>query len=82
MNKWNALYKYHYAPFGGPGDSDEVRMRQKRLERRIGKSRQGAGCQVEVPCRTGVTTPRRARKKAEEVEEKLNSIGLDATKAS
>ncbi|CAL1131996.1 unnamed protein product [Cladocopium goreaui] len=49
---------------------DEVhsRMRQKRLERRIGKSR------------TGVPTPRRARKKAEEVEEKLNSIGLDGAK--
>lgn len=49
---------------------DEVhsRMRQKRLERRISKSR------------TGVPTPRRARKKAEEVEEKLNNMGLDGAK--
>eukprot|EP00434_Breviolum_minutum_P016533 symbB.v1.2.014573.t1/scaffold1041.1/size142482/3 len=43
-------------------------MRQKRLERRISKSR------------TGVPTPRRARKKAEEVEEKLNNMGLDGAK--
>ncbi|CAE7581751.1 unnamed protein product [Symbiodinium sp. CCMP2592] len=49
---------------------DEVhsRMRQKRIERKLNKSK------------NGLPTMRKGRKKVEEVEEKLTEIGLDASK--